>query len=198
LLDHDTERAAFPLNGCPVDSAAAWVRQQFAEHGVDANAYTLAKHFTIPPHRVADSAPFDASADDAFGELRSWYSNSALVLNRIVERTPGASPVRCWPHHFDIATLLDVTQGTSPRKTISVGMEPGDGYYAEPYFYASMSPGPGPDVARGDLEGGGMWHSHEWAGAVLPGSRLAAEGQRRQVEAFIGDAIRQCTRMLLG
>jgi hypothetical protein len=42
-----------------------------------------------------------------------------------------------------------------------------------------------------DLEGGGMWHTKEWIGAVLPGSRLTseAESQQLQVKQFLRSAI---------
>jgi hypothetical protein len=101
--------------------------------------------------------------------------NSLLVFARCrrvgvgAEVEPNASEVRCWPHHFDIATLIEVARG----KTIGVGMEPGDVYYDEPYFYVNLHPRPAaPPTAL--LGGHGTWHTHEWIGAVLPVSRLKA------------------------
>ena len=196
LLDAGGQRATLPLHGCTVAEAANWVRQQLAAQGVDATAYTLAKHFTIPPHAVAESAPFDATDANAFDELGAWYANAALVLDAVVAQTPNASAVRCWPHHFDLATLIEIAPGNGSRKTISLGMEPGDSYYAEPYFYASMYPSPAADEQRGALDGGGMWHTREWIGAVLPASRVGRDGQRAQLDAFVASAIRECTVLL--
>jgi hypothetical protein len=48
---------------------------------------------------------FDATRAEDFGELAHWFGNSAAVLTELRSRT-GSSEVRCWPHHFDIATLV--------------------------------------------------------------------------------------------
>jgi hypothetical protein len=115
------------------------------------------------------------------------------MLRQLVAVTPNASPVRCWPHHFDIATLLEV----APGKTISLGMEPGDDYWREPYFYASMSPAPTVDAGPSELAGDGLWNTRDWIGAALPASRLTRAAQRAQIADFIDSAVRACTELLL-
>ena len=104
--------------------------------------------------------------------------------------------MRCWPHHFDIATLTTV----SPDRTVGVGLEPGDVYYDEPYFYVNMRPVPPVDALTATLAGGGIWHTHEWIGAVLPGSHLAAGSTRRelreQVDAFLDSAVAACRALV--
>jgi hypothetical protein len=114
------------------------------------------------------------------------------VLDALVASTPNAAPVRCWPHHFDIATLVEVAAG----KTVGFGMDPGDVYYTEPYFYVNMYPFPSAPPTT-TLPIGGSWHSREWIGAVLPGSRLERDGQREQIAAFFAAAIAEATRTLL-
>jgi hypothetical protein len=200
LLDENDEPSAtMALDGRTISDASQWVRAQLAGCGLDADAYTLRKHYTIPPHPVGASAAFDATDTAAFENLARFYADAALVLGEIVVDTPSASPVRCWPHHFDIATLIEVAPASTgtPQRTISLGMTPGDTYYPEPYFYASMYPSPRADAARPELEGNGAWHTHEWLGAVLPGSRLAAPTQQTQVEAFMSSAVAACTGLLL-
>ena len=51
-----------------------------------------------------------------------------------------ATPVRCWPHHFDIATLLNI--GQENLQSIGIGLSPGDSNNREPYFYVTMWPYP--------------------------------------------------------
>ena len=67
-------------------------------------------------------------------------------------------------------------------------MEPGDAYYDEPYYYVNRHPQPvaPPAVA---LNGNGAWHSREWIGAVLVGSKINAENQQEQIQSFITSAI---------
>jgi hypothetical protein len=129
-----------------------------------------------------------------FEQLAIWYSNSAAALEAIVSATPGASPIRCWPHHFDIATLIEV----APGKAINLGMDPGDDYWREPYFYASMSPPPDAAAPRAELAGNGLWHTRDWIGAVLPASRIDSANQQAQVDAFIRSAMGACRGLLLG
>ena len=63
-------------------------------------------------------------ADDGVRQLRPGD------LEGLVAVTPHASEVRCWPHHFDIATLIEVVgaTGAEPAHTIGAGMGPGDQY----------------------------------------------------------------------
>jgi hypothetical protein len=185
--------ATYLLDGRTIDDAARWIRGQLAEYGLDGTRYTLKRHYEIPSHPVDSGAAFRATTPVLFEELASWYSNAAAALEQIASATPNASPVRCWPHHFDIATLIDVV----PGKTVGVGMEPGDDYWPEPYFYASMNPRPDTDAPLPELGGNGSWHTRDWIGAVLPASRLAPTNQHAQVDEFIRSAVSACQGLLL-
>jgi hypothetical protein len=191
LLDVDDRPLAMTaLNGRTLENAAVWLKDRLREIGTDPSRYTLRRHYEIPHHPVADGTPFDTSNAAAFGQLAAWYSIAADALESVRKSAPKASEVRCWPHHFDIAVLLDMTGG----KTIGVGMEPGDVYYDEPYFYVNLHPRPAaPPTAS--LEGHGTWHTHEWIGAVLPVSRLT-ENAVDDVRAFLGSAIAACRKLL--
>jgi hypothetical protein len=112
-----------------------------------------------------------------FEELAKWYGNAFLCLNS------RGSPVRCWPHHFDIATQIG-----SADRSIGVGMSPGDGSYPQPYFY--VSPSPYPDVSTLSPLGSGSWHTQGWVGAVLTGEEILPKtDQQRFVEDFMQEAI---------
>ena len=118
-------------------------------------------------------------------ELAAYYANANLLLAR---RASAGSPVRCWPHHMDIAVLL---AGPHDGQTIGVGMSPGDSSYNEPYWYVTPWPHSG-DFASQPLTGAGTWHSGNWVGAVLPSSRVRrhdAMTQYTQVSAFVASAI---------
>ena len=200
LLDERNEAAAsFSLHGRTIANAAQWLRDLLPTVGADPAALTLKRHYTIPSHPVAGGAAFDEISESAFEELARWYGNAALVLTRLASVTPKASEVRCWPHHFDIATLIEVepARGTESARTVGVGLEPGDNYYAEPYVYVNMYPAPPASRATALLAGGGCWHTNEWLGAVLPSSRLRAADQRAQLESFIGSAVAACTELLM-
>src|SRR5262249_62389310 len=74
--------------------------------------------------------------------LVTWFTNADVALGTIrvevAARGLDAPPVRCWPHHLDLDTLVTV----APGRTTGVGFEPGDESYDEPYFYVSVYPAP--------------------------------------------------------
>jgi len=186
--------AEYKLHGRTITDATEWIRSQIKSLGADPMRYTLRRDYDIPEHPVAIGESFDASAPARFEELSKWFANAAALLGSVVRKTRGASEVRCWPHHFDISTVVDV----APDRTISMGLEPGDDYYDEPYFYLSTDPQPAASRAQSrPLWGKGIWHTNKWVGAVLPGSRFgAASAQERQVREFLDSAMAACRSLL--
>ncbi len=54
---------------------------------------------------------------------------------------PDPSAVRCWPHHFNIATYVFLETGNpETARGVGVGMSPGDEGYGERYFYINGWP----------------------------------------------------------
>lgn len=182
----------FALVGKSLSEAVEWMREKLSAAGLDGARLTLARHYEIPAHAVADGAKFDANPGD-LQQLSNIISNAAAVLGDISSSNSNASDVRCWPHHFDIATLLTFPGG----KSVGAGMEPGDKYYDEPYFYVNMHPSPPAGGLPDLLRGGGQWHTREWIGAVLPSSRITDDpaAQEMQVREFLSSAIETGTRL---
>ena len=109
--------------------------------------------------------------------------------------------MRCWPHHFDVASLITLDAGADAEeaRTIGVGFSPGDGSYDQPYFYVTPWPYPEADDLP-SLAGGAHWHTEGWIGAVLTAERVIsvpADGQRRAIGQALEGGVAAC-RMLLG
>ena len=159
--------------------------------------------YQMPGHPVSRGAPFRAAAREHREELARWYANAARFESVVTGTVPGASPVRCWPHHFDIATLIALDSPSKEAETarsIGFGLSPGDSSYDEPYFY--VNPWPFPEVRTGhaDLPGGAHWHTNGWFGAVLRASRIEAHDAReqaRQVQEYVIAAL-AADRAILG
>jgi len=179
--------AEYHLHGRTITEAKDWIRSQIKLLGADGSRYTLSRNYEIPRHDVAIGESFDASEPARFEELAKWLGNGAAILGSLTRSAMPASEVRCWPRHFNIATRIEV----APRRTLGVGLEPGDQYYDEPYFYVEMKPQPAASrIQSRPLWGSGVWHTKEWVGAVLCGSRLgAASSQERQTREFLDSAI---------
>ena len=154
----------------------------------------------FPGHAVLDGATFSTSGP-GFAELGRYFANADRLLRALADRNPGSSPVRAWPHHFDLATLMMLEPGSDPEKarSIGVGLSPGDGGIAEPYFYVLPWPAP-PMHGLPPLAGGGRWQTAGWVGAVLEASSFtnaATNGsQGRRVEEFLDSAVAGSRQLL--
>ncbi len=184
-----------PAHRASIVVLADRLRAALTAAGLDAARYTLARHFEIPTHPVAGGAAFNTDDRTAFAALAAWYRDAAQLLDEVRAERNG-SPVRCWPHHFDLATLVTVAEG----RTTGAGLSPGDTYYEEPYFYVNAYPAPSREALGGALAGGGRWHTFEWIGAVLPGSDVAGDGdrQRLQMRDFLRSALDTLREASLG
>ncbi|NNG17002.1 MAG: hypothetical protein HKM89_11020 [Gemmatimonadales bacterium] len=204
LLETGDERLAdFTLDGKTLDEAYEWmgaVASRFSE-GVEGPLQR--RDYDLPSHGVATGAEFTRGPSAEFEECTRWYANAHHALSRVKAKAVNASPVRCWPHHFDIATLitLDSEREDEQSRSINVGLSPGDGNYDEPYFYVNPWPQPEEPVLSA-LAAGGHWHTEGWLGAVLPASDLVAAGseagqQADRVDRFLSSALAAATRMLM-
>ncbi|HKD04681.1 MAG TPA: hypothetical protein VKB79_02165 [Bryobacteraceae bacterium] len=173
------EPARLMLDGLTLSDASKWIEG----FGVDAEALSRPIHFELEDHPLLHGAKFLArSNEQAFLELSSAYAQAAALLEEF-RTAHNSSLVRCWPHHFDIATLYSKADGS-----IGVGMSPGDRSYAEPYYYVSPWPYPPVDglPALGEH---GTWHVEGWVGAVLRWEELGGQRDRASVvRSFVSSA----------
>lgn len=187
--------ATRPLDGTSLRDAFAWLGNAVArEHGSAEPTKLVRTRYELPPHPVADGAAFAFDSPQRFQELARGYANSQRVFETLASEEPGASDVRCWPHHFDLATLitLDSDAAGNPTRTIGVGFSPGDERYAEPYVYVSPWPYPEASAQLPELSLG-TWHRDGFTAAVLTQSALLSDGtssdQAAAFRGFVADAV---------
>ena len=181
VLDDAGAGALLSLPGQTRAAALEWLRHEIAARGRDPVRLRSSLHFSIEPHPTDRDGAFEHSTDGAFDELGRWYDGAAAVLEAVRRDVAGAGPVLCWPHHFDIATLITRPAGTA-LTTIGVGMSPGDGSYAEPYYY--VGPYPSPTSTPSPLAVG-HWHTIGWWGGVLLGSEVVVVREARAQVALV-------------
>jgi hypothetical protein len=163
--------------------------RELGARGFDAGKLDAPPPYDLPAHPLGHGAAYAvAGLAEALTELAAWYANADRALSAVRQRlaTHGlmAPPVRCWPHHFDLDTLLRLGAGAD-APTIGIGFCPGDDYYDEPYFYVSRHPGP--DIAGlPALPKVGHWHAHHFTAAVAVGHKIVAVADRQaEVETFL-------------
>ena len=180
-----------------------WLGKELSARGFDAEALDAPLPFELPAHAIAEGAKYDMAPpqEDALAQLAAWFTDAELLLSelqrRMCERGLAASPVRCWPHHFDIAALTMLpARDTDVISYIGLGLSPGDVYYEGPYFYVSVSPDPNP-VLLPKFTGVGHWHLYEFTAAVLTWDNvLSSKEQKAVARDFLHGAVAAALKIL--
>jgi len=182
-----------------LDSALVWLKSELNTGGIDTSEINLNMHYEILPHAVVEGKAIRIEHTGHFKEIERYFSNANNVLKNIETILPDSGDIRCWPHHFDIATLLTIDKDKSAVNTrsIGIGLSPGDGSHEEPYFY--ITPWPYPDLLKTKLPElvSGKWHTEGWVGAILLGSEIiSSSDQTKTVSDFIKAGISACAGLL--
>jgi Family of unknown function (DUF5996) len=199
LVLHAGERTArdesFSLDGRTDAQAGQWLGEQLRERSLDTHALDAPSPYEMPAHAVTQGAAYGvADLADALVELAAWFANAEFSLVRVqrqmIQRKLAASDVRCWPHHFDLATLASFqARDADATGYIGAGFSPGDEYYDEPYFYVSVYPQPD-SASLPRLAKLGHWHTHEFTAAIVPAHQIvAANNQKAAADGFLRAAI---------
>ncbi|HKH46365.1 MAG TPA: hypothetical protein VKM72_17020 [Thermoanaerobaculia bacterium] len=194
LLDADSRPLReLPLDGPTLEKAFRWLEEESASLLGRPLDEPLDRSADIEAHPVGCSgAPFSAADAEAFEDLAAWFGNAHRLLTRLADSNPGASAVRCWPHHFDIATLIHLDPGDASEtaRSIGAGLSPGDTGRPAPYLYVTPWPYPSTNKLP-DLEGGGIWNTQGWVGAVLDAATLldGSGDPAHRAERFVESAV---------
>lgn len=187
-----------PLPGRTLEEAFTWIETEAAGRLDRPLESPFERPGEMPAHPVGTGEPFPPADLEALAELDRGFAASHRALSALAGRTSGASPVRCWPHHFDLATLITVEAGATPEeaRTVGAGFSPGDGGRPLPYFYVTPWPYPA-QPALPELEAGGTWNTEGWLGAVLEELRFpSSEDPGERLERFLGSAVAACRNLL--
>lgn len=163
----------------------AWCDQRLASHGLAPTGEA------VMPYAVEalDYAQFqDSDIDAELACLAAWYAWADEGLEALVATHGSAAitlpAIRCWPHHFDLATLFVLEEGDpETARSVGVGLSPGDGSYAEPYLYCTPWPTPS---SLPEAPSPWSWHSEGFTSLVCVASAIAADTDREALltEAF--------------
>jgi hypothetical protein len=193
VVDADgIEDSRFALTGHTRDEAFAWVLAGAERLGARPGQLKLEAPYAIPEHPTASGSPFPL-VTAAVSELARWFADGNALVRAVASTWPDAAPVRVWPHHFDVGSVLplDAVRGEESA-SIGIGLSPGDEGIAEPYLYATLWPAPDAQSLPA-LPAGGRWNREGWTGAVLTGSEIVAAGgaaaQASAAGSFLASAV---------
>ena len=170
LVD-DSVAASLALESADEAAARVWCDARLADAGLETTARA-----EMPYELPAVSYTGFAGSAAALETLGAWYACAQNVLEGLVAEFGAMAvsepAIRCWPHHFDLATLFMLDEGDpETARSIGVGLSPGDDSSAEPYFYCTPWPTPedlpAPPVPLG-------WHTEGFTSLVCAASRIDA------------------------
>jgi hypothetical protein len=170
-----------------------WLGPRLHAKGLDPLSLDEPLSYDMPASAIASGGSYLVEElKSALGELSGWYDNASRALDdlqqQLVARGLRAPPVRCWPHHFDLDTLVYFgARSSGNTRTMGVGFSPGDEYYDQPYFYVSIYPAP--TVTTLPALPIGHWHSHDFTGAIVTADSILDESdQGAAVKSFLRSA----------
>ena len=190
------------LHGKNESDVEAWLKQALGKCGLDGGALDQYYPDELIGHAIQKGGGYDgAQFEAAQHEISNWFANAAVVLSAVETRyrhiRPGPSLVRCWPHHFDMATLIALDNGDPENaRSIGVGLSPGDLSYPEPYYYVTPWPYPA-DSQLPSLGELGRWHRDGFVAAIASADRIGATDQQQHaVDDFLERAVGACMEIL--
>lgn len=176
LLEGQKEIASLSLNGETFEEAIEWVAMELAKLEYEVEELSAELPYEIPKYATSEDEPFELTDLSAHQELFSYFSNANAFLEDLLKKESRASEIRCWPHHFDLATLITLVANDDPEEatTIGIGLSPGDEGSKEPYFY--ITPWPYPTLNHAELPDlpSGHWQEEGWTGLLIKASEILA------------------------
>jgi hypothetical protein len=187
LFVHGGTTDRYALHGRSPDAVHGWLDAKLAGRNLKP-ASKVELPYEIPARPLAR----DAGVTPGLEALARWFTAAADALHEVRGKYahihPGPGPLRLWPHHFDLAVLVQLEEGTGESaRSIGIGISPGDEYYPQPYAYVSPYPHP-KDPALPPLPPGAHWHTKDFFGAVATAGELLPLADPRAALLAVIDA----------
>jgi hypothetical protein len=197
VLDATGKGPWLSLEGRTDADVRAWLGKELSAKHFDPKKLDEPSPYEMPAHAIAKGAKYStANIVGTLRDLSVWYANANFVLGHVRQqlamRGLKAPVVRCWPHHFDLDSLISL----GGDRTTGMGFSPGDDYYDEPYFYVSIYPEP-KGMTLPEMPPIGHTHTHEFLAAIALASKIVAEKEQgKKTEAFVFGSVEAAIKLL--
>lgn len=194
------------LVGMTLDEARNWILSITTEHA-DTPSRTPTPQRPTPDSPVStEGQPFAELSQLAQAELLRLYHNTSALLEQVSWTVPGSSPVRVWPHSFElnVQVRLPPKDEDQPPRFIVMGLAPPGDLDPGGYWYvAPWATSPSPDASTLAPPGLGRWagRTGELPIAVLPIAEVTSTQdkaeQHNRAAQFFAEAFNESIRTLL-
>ena len=185
------------IAGKTKSEAFQWFKSNLHKLGFDQDNFEYFKHFSLPYHEIDNGVSFVNLSSTIRNTLTKMQTNASIALHECIESLGlgTLSPVRIWPHHFDMASLIIIETDVdhNPTKTIGIGWAMPDDEIDEPYFYTNHW------IKKEErnydnlpsLNSCGKWHTSSWVGITIKYSDiLNATNQYETIKEYFTESIR--------
>ncbi|MEO0469839.1 MAG: hypothetical protein AAF206_09485 [Bacteroidota bacterium] len=186
-----------PLAGLTLEQGVEWVKSNLHHQGLDTADYRIDLHYNLPDHPLLHGDHFAKISYEDGGVFAKVRSLGHLVMQAYADLFSHATPVRTWPHHFDIGTYIPLGFDAEGETNLSItlGLAIADPYSDAYYFYVNhwardqeIQYGQLPSLAEG-----GHWNQQDFVGAILPLSFALKPGDKvsqiQRIQSFMNSAI---------
>ncbi|MEL6370385.1 MAG: hypothetical protein AAFR03_06675 [Pseudomonadota bacterium] len=181
------------LHGRGDKTVGAWLRPALEGFGFSLDQFNEDPIYEMPASPLASGGVYDANGCiAALSELARAYDNAQPLLDDLRSQyvgkvSPGPSPVRTWPHHFDTGLIITLEEDApfEDARAVGAGIAVPDKLFDEFYFYTYPWPRhPRKNLPK--LKSHGAYQKTGFFGAVLPVSIVAKQrDQSSCVKAFL-------------
>ncbi len=153
--------------------------------------------YELPLHAAASGGRFALPDEASLAALTTWFDAGFWAIQSLLQGRGDTPDIRVWPHHFDLAHLLQPWGASDPdKRSVGVGMSPGDGGSDTPYFY--VTPWPAPAEADLPTLPHGAWVTEGWTGARLGAEDLVGKDPTAVMPSFLETAVAAAEGLLGG
>ncbi len=192
LLNGAQMTATLTLDNKTDAEVRSWLDERLTEAGLK-TAADISLPYALPGDVATIDQYQNTENNNRLAALAAWFDAAANTLTRFVDAnkniSPGPSPARCWPHHFDIATYVSFETGDpETARGIGIGLSPGDEGYTEPYLYINPWPHLNIDTLP-DAVVPGHWHVEGYVGLIATASELSTcDNISKAISEFVTNA----------
>ena len=190
------------MHGLTDGDAGDWMRSAIEAMGLDPSALAADLPYDVPASPYSTGGTFDVEKNfTALSEFARYLDNTSQVLNEVVAKHqhihPGPAPVRLWPHHFDLATIITLEEGDfESAHAVGFGLAVPDPSRDAFYFYTY----PWPRNERTDLPALNADSAYQYDGNVgalqMMDKLVAASDQEATARVFFDETVGTFIRLL--
>ena len=108
--------------GATLNDLFDWLSNSLSLKGIANKGLGFPSYPEFPEHSLKNNAVFDENHIEDIRLIHLFYKNSFYLFQDFLDiHLAKFFPIRIWPHHFDMATLISFKEGYLKESSIGIG-----------------------------------------------------------------------------